>query len=626
MIRTLLNNNALFLLALMVTFLVTFFMTASVAEAYELRGRVLDYKGAPVEDAQIWVSRDQQVYRATSDANGEFRIENIDKGYVRVVAMESDHSLGGKEGQLLGDNIFTIALDKAKDMPIRILNSDFEPIVGARLKSLFVDDTFTVDVELLSQHGFRSIRSDDDGVMMLPNIPRFVRVGMVTTHPDYADGVLPTFPIGRDIPMVMVPGVKLRGRVTEESGQGIEGARVVVGIIKGNKSNRYTEVFTGPDGFYTVTVPPAQYVIAARHVDFAIGQPTVVRIRAGSVEALANVQLLTPRHISGQALLESGEPVALVRVGFRNSTGAIVADSYTGQDGQFSITVPKGLGSLVVTPPHGLMTVLYHEFNVGDTIDAIDDILIRPMPAISGTVQDSEGAPVANALVRTIGADPPLYTQSDEDGQFRMQLDNVRGIGTVQLYAEHPLRFLRAKKEIDLRNPRPEELELKSFRPRLEFIPELSANNLSDLLNEPAPEWECTDWFNLPAGQDSVSLADLKGKIVVLTLWAGFDLGGKTRQRFQELEYLYGIFGEEDDVEFITIHDTMLNPPQIELIVKSWGIQFPVGCDAESFASFNSYRVLQIPQTVLIDKEGILKYYEVEDRLHTLIKAMRRKR
>lgn len=58
MIRTLLNNNALFLLALMVTFLVTFFMTASVAEAYELRGRVLDYKGAPVEDAQIWVSRD----------------------------------------------------------------------------------------------------------------------------------------------------------------------------------------------------------------------------------------------------------------------------------------------------------------------------------------------------------------------------------------------------------------------------------------------------------------------------------------------------------------------------------------------------------------------------------------
>jgi hypothetical protein len=241
-------------------------------------------------------------------------------------------------------------------------------------------------------------------------------------------------------------------------------------------------------------------------------------------------------------------------------------------------------------------------------------------------VQDSEGAPVANALVRTIGADPPLYTQSDEDGQFRMQLDNVRGIGTVQLYAEHPLRFLRAKKEIDLRNPRPEELELKSFRPRLEFIPELSANNLSDLLNEPAPEWECTDWFNLPAGQDSVSLADLKGKIVVLTLWAGFDLGGKTRQRFQELEYLYGIFGEEDDVEFITIHDTMLNPPQIELIVKSWGIQFPVGCDAESFASFNSYRVLQIPQTVLIDKEGILKYYEVEDRLHTLIKAMRRKR
>lgn len=604
-------------------------LASTSANAYELQGRVLDYLSVPVEGARVWVSHDRRVYTATTDADGHFLITDIEIGKIEIVAMKDDNSIGGKEGQLIGDDTVTIQLDKGRDLPMRIINYRYEPVNGARLKHLFINDTFTVNVEDLVPHGFPSIRSNAEGIMILPNMPRFGFTSMSVTHPDYAEGLLPTFPIGREIDMVLVDGVTLRGRITSESNEGIPRARVALAKFQGDQQVKFSEVLSDADGFYSISAPPAHYVVAAKHRDFVIGEPVSLWLRAGEEESIADLQLLTPHRVVGRMTMESGDPVSLVHITYRNEKGVLASQSVSDRDGRFAISIPTGNGTLIISPPDGLMTALYHEIPVDIHDDGditLEDILLRPLPAITGIVLDEDGNPVPKAFVRTIDADPPVLTQSDANGQFYIQLHSLEGSSTIQVYAEDPYRFTRAANVIDLRNLTPQTLQLENFRPKLGFMPELASNNLSDLLNEPAPEWVCSDWFNLPEGVESISLVELKGKTVVLTLWAGFDLNGKTRRRMDELRYLYGVFGQEDDIAFVSIHDASLKPFEVELILRNWNLPFPVGCDDENFTSFQNYKVNQIPQTVIIDAEGNLKYYEVEGRLHTLIKAIRRRR
>jgi hypothetical protein len=611
--------------------LASLFATPASGFALELRGLVRDYKGQPVNDARIWVSHDRQVFTAISDSDGHFSIQNLQVGKIEVVVLKSGHALGGKEGQLLGDDYVSIVLGKAFVLPMRIINSHYEPVNGARLRHMFINESFTVNVEDLIPLGFPSIRSNADGIMTLPYMPRFGYTSITVTHPDYAEGILPTFPIsiGRDIPIVMVDGIKLRGRITDENDRGIPRARVAIAKLKGSGQRKLTEILTDSDGFYSVSVPPAHYIVAAMHGDYAAGKPATVWLRAGSPEVIADIQLLKSHPVYGRAVLESGEPAEMVRIEYRNSDGLITAETISDRDGQFSVFVPAGSGTLIVSPPKRLMTVAYHEIpiEIGAEDDLeIPDIALRPLPAITGVVQNKQGERIANAFVSTINIDPPVMTVTDEAGRFDIQLDSVVGINVIQIYAEHPRRFSRSVTTVDTSNFEPQELILKSFRPKLTFMPELAANNLSDLKDGPAPEWSCSDWFNLPDAKDSISLADLKGKTVILTFWAGFDYNGRTQRRLKVLDYLFSVFGQDDNIAFVTIHDASLKPFEVELIVRKWDIPYPVGCDDEEFTSFKTYHINQIPQTVIIDPDGKLKYYEVEGRLHTLIKAMLRKR
>lgn len=602
-----------------------------LAYAHELRGLVRDYKGQPVGDAQVWVSHDRKVFTATTDSEGHFAILDIEVGKIEVVVLKSGHALGGKEGQLLGDDSVSIVLGKAFDLPMRIINSRYEPVNGARLRHLFVNETFTVNADDLVPHGFPSIRSNAEGIMTLPYMPRFGYTSMTVTHPDYAEGVLPTFPIsiGRDLPMVMVDGVKLRGRVTDESGNGISRARVAIAALRGSGRNKISEILTDSDGFYSVSVPPARYLVAAMQGDYSVGRPATVSLRAGSDDVIANIQLLTSHRIRGRAVLESGDPVALVRIDYRDSNELIIAQTVSDRTGHFSIAVPTGAGTLIVTPPKLLMTVDYQEIPIDINTDnelTIADITLRPLPAITGVVRDNKGQRVAKAFVSTINVDPPMNTVTDDAGRFNIQLESVTGIESIQLYTEHPDHFLRSVDNVEIGDFDSQELVLTPFRPTLSFMPELASNNLSELRNEPAPEWACLDWFNLPDGTDSISLADLKGKVVVLTFWAAFDFNGRTRRRLAELDYLFDVYDQNENVAFVAIHDASLKPFEVELIVRDWNISYPVGCDTEEFTSFKTYNVNQIPQTVIIDRNGILRYYEVEGRLHTLIKGILRRR
>ncbi|MFP6584744.1 MAG: carboxypeptidase regulatory-like domain-containing protein [Candidatus Hydrogenedentota bacterium] len=600
------------------------------AHGATLQGLVVDYKNDPVAAAKVWVSHDRQVYMTSTDADGKFSISDLAPGKVEVVAMRDGHSLGGKEGQLLGDDFVTISLDKAKDLSLRIIDGRYEPIEGARLKSLFINEAFTVNVEDLVAHGFPSIRSDEKGIMLIPNMPRFGYTSIAVSHAAYAESALPPFPIGSEVDLIMNPGIKIRGRIFNSEGKGVPRARVSVFKISQGQQLRFSEVLSDAEGFYTMNVPPAEYYIVARHHDYAIADPLMRRIRAGSDDVIAEITLPDAHFIEGRMVMEgTGDAVAMTTIAYRDASGVVFAETMSDRDGRFTLTVASGVGSLEVTPPKRMMTVAHHTIplDIGNkkTI-SINDILLKPLPAVTGIVFDNKGEPVPNAQVRTLNTRPSILTWTNEHGEYYIQIEKSTDEAFLHLYAEHPIRFQRTDVRVDLNTLEGHDLKLRSFRPKLQFMPELARNNLSMMLNEPAPEWSCEEWFNLPADQEFLSLASLKGKTVVLTFWAGFDLTGNSEAQLDELKYLYSIFKDNPKIQFVAIHDASLKPYEIDLVVRKWEIPFPVGCDVESFESFSTYNVNQIPQTVIIDPAGILKYYEVQGRLHTLIKAMLRSR
>lgn len=601
-----------------------------VAQAATLQGIVLDYKGDAVSGATVWVSQDRRVSVTTTDSEGAFALTNLARGTLEVVAMREGHSLGGKEGQLLGDDFVTLRLDKANDLSLRIISGKYEPIEGARLKRLFINESFSVNAEDLVPHGFPSVRSNAEGVMTIPHMPRFGYTSVAVSHVAYAESSLPTFPIGTEVDLIMNPGIKLRGRISDETGKGVARARVALSKIGQGQTIRFSEVLSDPDGFYTINVPPAEYFVVARHRDYAIAEPVMRTMWAGGDEVIADITLPEGHVIEGRTVMKgSGEAVPMSGVKYFDENGVVFAEAMSDREGRFEMTVAAGSGHLEITPPDRLMTVAHNTVPIeieSQKRISVKNIELAPLPAVFGQVFDNQQKRVPMAQVRSLNSDPPIITTTNEQGEYYIQIERMTDEGTLQLYVEHPHRFQRSAVEIDLQSSAQHDIRLQSFRPKLQFMPELARNNLSTMLEEPAPEWTCEEWFNLPEDLESLSLSDLSGKIVVLTFWAGFDMTGQSRMHFEELKYLHGLFGSNSDIQFVAIHDASLKPYEIELVARKWEIPFPVGCDEEAFTSFKAYHVNQIPQTVIIDSDGKLKYYEVEGRLHTLIKAMLRSR
>jgi hypothetical protein len=188
---------------------------------------------------------------------------------------------------------------------------------------------------------------------------------------------------------------------------------------------------------------------------------------------------------------------------------------------------------------------------------------------------------------------------------------------------EDALQFERAEVEVDPKELALPEARLREYEPDLAQQPELAVNDLRALVGRPAPEFACDAWFNLPEGANDMSLASLGGKVVVLTMWAGFDFAGPSRHRAEQINAIHSLYAAIDDVAFVGIHDSTSEPGDVARYVRELGIRYAVGCDRDPYETFARYLTQQIPQTVLIDKRGIVRFYSTEGRLLELIKVLR---
>lgn len=600
------------------------------AWAYDVSGTVLDSNNQPIPDATVWLSHDRAIRTSQTGAEGRFHFDNVDVGPIEVVARKEGYALGGFDGEVIGSADVSIILAEPDSIRIRVVNTKFEALEGARVKSMVVGGAFHVAVEDLTPHGFPSARSGPEGFLTIGELPKNSSTSFTISHRSYAQATIPTLPVGVDLDVPLPVGIKLRGRITNTRGEGVPRTRVSVYRLRDGIQHEFAETLTGPEGFYTAIVPPAPYFVAARHLDYAVPYPRSIQLDLDFTEPVLDLVLPPPHRLHGTTVDPKGGPVLGVKVSYI-ARGITFAEVFSDTEGRFAITVAGGQGLLRVSPPDRMVTEAFPDIPLEVESQGeirLDPIIVKPLPEIVGKVTVKGDAQLDKVLISTLNIDPPLWAVTGPEGDFRIQLGRMPQGAKVRLRAEHALRFLRRDIEVSLTNLKPVEIRLKPFKPDLSPAPDWTPNNLAGMVGEPAPELRCDAWFNVVPNdgeEASLSLQDLQGKVVVLTLWGGFDDTGPGRHRMDQLGAIHLLLRELDDVAIIAVHDAGKKPHEVAQYIRTFAIQFPIGCDADPALTFDAYNTNFIPETVIIDKKGILRHYHVGGNLLELIKDLRRR-
>lgn len=622
------------------------FCAGAFAQTLTFSGVVFGTDGKPAPGVRVWFSQDRVVQTKETDGRGSFAFASVRPGVVDVVAWREGTSMAGYTGRVADDSAVPLYLGEATEVDLRILSHAFAPVAGARLLDVVVSDAFRVPADDFASYTFPSIRSDEQGFLTIPGVPRHSFVRFNVDHIDHAQTYIAYFAAGRDRQdIVLRRGIDLRGRVYGPSGEAVERARVGIAIQTLSGDRALAEPLTDPEGYFHAKVSPGEVVLYVRHPDYAPADPKHFRIPATADEMTAELSLHKPHAVTGTVLAPDGSPAVGVDVAFIRN-GASYAQTITGGDGRYLLQVAPGTGSVAVHPPQGLMSeglaARPVEVAEGTSVD-LSAFQLVPLPVVEGVVRGRDGSAEHGVYVRSTNLERPLWAITDADGRFSIPLGTAQYRESITFSAEHGLRFYRGEFTVDPHDAKPLDIRLSRYEPdetpvregtvyaKLageekpaadsdEFRVETVGNDLSDLLGKPAPEWQCTEWFN----GDAATLAGLRGKVVVMTLWGGFAVIGPGRERIDELNWLYKTFSEVDDVAFVGIHDSSIEADGVEQYIADYGIAYPIGHDQEPALTFTAYHTSIIPQTVLIDKTGAVRYFDVDGRLLELIKALRR--
>ena len=117
-------------------------------------------------------------------------------------------------------------------------------------------------------------------------------------------------------------------------------------------------------------------------------------------------------------------------------------------------------------------------------------------------------------------------------------------------------------------------------------------------LGETAPELNVGQWFNT---DESLTLADLRGKVVVVELWATWC--GPCRTSTPHLVELSERYA--DNVVFLGLTDEEPAAAPIEDFIAEFGIPYPVGAKSTANAD---YGVTGIPTAFVVDEAGVIQW------------------
>ncbi len=141
------------------------------------------------------------------------------------------------------------------------------------------------------------------------------------------------------------------------------------------------------------------------------------------------------------------------------------------------------------------------------------------------------------------------------------------------------------------------------------------------ILNQKAPSLGVSQWHHLPDGKTGLDISDFKGKVVYLYCFQSWCPGCHSHG-FPTLQKVMRHFEDDPEVAFVAVQTTFEGYSangfkQAKDVAKKYDLHIPVGQsgDRESPSKLmRSYNTGGTPWTVLIDKDGIVRFnhYQVQ--------------
>ncbi len=413
------------------------------AGTIRLEGQVIDDREQPVAGATVGVDANPPKLVET-DASGSFVFEGLIERDYQLEA-RSDHGYAGPVHVRLGPMPEAVTLRLQPGGTVEVVVTDgVAPIAGA-------------DVELRAAVTWHA-KTDAKGVATLEHVGA-VWAPLVANATGFAPGATmlgtsgdPAAPVR--VALALAHGAAVSGRVVDEAGKPVAGARVV--------PTRATEPFpvvdprrdgvaTKPDGSFELPILSAgTWRLTATRASYAPATSAPLVLDGTHPKLGVALVLTAGATLAGKVVDSSGAPIAsaTVRVVVHgNVFWRARRQALTARDGTFSIA---GL-------PHRAIDVVAEHPSGSSQIVAVDLAAAAPPPVtltldvggtIAGTVVDRSGTPVGDAQV-TAEAEPtgkpgdlstwvvrgPQATVTDQGGGFALA-----GLpdGSYRVYASRP--------------------------------------------------------------------------------------------------------------------------------------------------------------------------------------------
>ncbi len=229
-----------------------------------------------------------------------------------------------------------------------------------------------------------------------------------------------------ELTLALVAGAAVAGRVIDEAGQPVPGARVVYsGASDWNvqADERKDGVVTDTAGrFAFPALPAGSFRFVARHERFAPGSSAIVTLDGSRAVDNVEIKLSAGATVAGKVVDGAGAPVASARVrvavASRGMIGAEPRQVFSDDDGTFVVRgLPKKALDAVAIAETGSSKNVAVDATRGDVKDVV--ITIDQTGTIAGVVVDKAGEPLEGVQV---SAFPDFRSGTGGDpAQFRLR-------------------------------------------------------------------------------------------------------------------------------------------------------------------------------------------------------------
>lgn len=103
---------------------------------------------------------------------------------------------------------------------------------------------------------------------------------------------------------------------------------------------------------------------------------------------------------------------------------------------------------------------------------------------------------------------------------------------------------------------------------------------------------------------DTVRLADLRGKVVLLNFWATWCPPCKAEM--PDLNTLHETYGAEQDFVVLAVNIEE-RPAVVSAFAQQYKLSFPLLLDTEGTVSSQTYSVRSLPTSIVIDRNGVVR-------------------